>query len=403
MSTVVEIREKIGVFLPVVLSSLHCVSELDLATYTLLEGFIRGKTSLKSKDSLIKIQGVIDYMYEQINVGNWKDVKLFLRQTITIASYTKVLAILDHVSDLNELVLKEMLQTIDFGIMFGSVIYNEPQLLQKCATILSSSVKQNENSNANNFYLDTKADIDFIETPIEAIKIDSLKCPSMERFYTNYILQEKPVVLDKCMEQWPALFKWTDNNYFIKLAGLRTVSIEIGKEYTDSEWTQKLITVKEFIDTYIYQQNGPTGYLAQYPLFSQIPELYNDIIEPEYCSFSETDEAVNVMAWYGPKGTVSPLHHDPSKNLLAQVIGEKRIYLFSPKDSENLYPYENELLNNTARVDPRCPDLEKYPKYNDAKVYYCVLRPGQMLYIPPKWWHFVESLSVSFSVSFWWQ
>lgn len=39
-----------------------------------------------------------------------------------------------------------------------------------------------------------------------------------------------------------------------------------------------------------------------------------------------------------------------------------------------------------------------------AALPYCdvVLRPGQMLYIPPGWWHFVRSLSVSFSVSFWW-
>lgn len=32
-----------------------------------------------------------------------------------------------------------------------------------------------------------------------------------------------------------------------------------------------------------------------------------------------------------------------------------------------------------------------------------VLGPGQMLYIPPGWWHFVRSLSTSFSVSFWWK
>lgn len=27
---------------------------------------------------------------------------------------------------------------------------------------------------------------------------------------------------------------------------------------------------------------------------------------------------------------------------------------------------------------------------------------GEMLFIPSGWWHRVESLSVSFSVSFWW-
>lgn len=33
----------------------------------------------------------------------------------------------------------------------------------------------------------------------------------------------------------------------------------------------------------------------------------------------------------------------------------------------------------------------------------CVLEAGQMLFIPPGWWHYVKSTTVSFSVSFWWR
>ncbi len=32
----------------------------------------------------------------------------------------------------------------------------------------------------------------------------------------------------------------------------------------------------------------------------------------------------------------------------------------------------------------------------------CVLAPGECLYIPRHCWHYVRSLSPSFSVSFWW-
>ncbi len=32
-----------------------------------------------------------------------------------------------------------------------------------------------------------------------------------------------------------------------------------------------------------------------------------------------------------------------------------------------------------------------------------MLQPGQMLYIPPGWWHNVKAASVSISVSFWWR
>ena len=32
----------------------------------------------------------------------------------------------------------------------------------------------------------------------------------------------------------------------------------------------------------------------------------------------------------------------------------------------------------------------------------CILEEGDVLYIPVGWWHYVRGLSVSFSVSFWW-
>lgn len=40
-------------------------------------------------------------------------------------------------------------------------------------------------------------------------------------------------------------------DYFCQVAGCRTVPVELGARYTDEEWSQKLMTVGDFIDRYI--------------------------------------------------------------------------------------------------------------------------------------------------------
>jgi Cupin-like domain len=55
------------------------------------------------------------------------------------------------------------------------------------------------------------------------------------------------------------------------------------------------------------------------------------------------------------------------------------------------------------QVDIDAPDLEQFPQFADLKHWDCILEPGDMLFIPTEWWHYVKSLTVSFSVSFWWQ
>jgi len=55
------------------------------------------------------------------------------------------------------------------------------------------------------------------------------------------------------------------------------------------------------------------------------------------------------------------------------------------------------------QVDLDAPDAEqRFPGLADAPFRDCLLRPGQMLYVPPGWWHYVRALTISFSVSFWW-
>ena len=55
------------------------------------------------------------------------------------------------------------------------------------------------------------------------------------------------------------------------------------------------------------------------------------------------------------------------------------------------------------QVDVDAPDTEQFPQFADLDHWDCILEPGDMLFIPTRWWHYVKSSTVSFSVSFWWQ
>lgn len=133
---------------------------------------------------------------------------------------------------------------------------------------------------------------------------------------------------------------------------------------------------------------------------------------PEYCYYlgandddddDDVESSVDINAWFGPAGTVSPLHFDPKHNFLCQVIGEKYVRLYDERHSESLYPHEGNILRNTSQIDVENLDEQRFPLASGLPYWEGILRPGQMLYIPPRCWHYIRSLSISFSVSFWWE
>ncbi|XP_043691865.1 lysine-specific demethylase JMJ30 isoform X4 [Telopea speciosissima] len=183
----------------------------------------------------------------------------------------------------------------------------------------------------------------------------------------------------------------------------RSNEAEVGKNYLCTEWKQELITISQLLERIHSGDSttvGPT-YLAQHPLFDQIFDLRRDILVPDYC-YAGGGELRPLNAWFGPAGTLTPLHHDPHHNILAQVVGRKYVRLYPASISEDLYPYDEPMLSNSSQVDLDNPDEKQFPKAVDLDFMDCILEEGEMLYIPPKWWHYVRSLATSFSVSFWW-
>ncbi|EGP88566.1 uncharacterized protein MYCGRDRAFT_30460, partial [Zymoseptoria tritici IPO323] len=221
-----------------------------------------------------------------------------------------------------------------------------------------------------------------------------------------------PIIIPDLLSDWPALHLWRDLGYLHHrtMGGLRLVPIEIGSSYTSQDWSQKIVTFGQFADTYL----GPleshardsghvpkeVAYLAQHDLFAHIPSLARDIMSPSLLT------APRMNAWLGPAGTKTPLHTDPWHNLFCQVVGWKYIRLCPPEERERLYPRGKDGMgvdgSNTSGIDARKSHEVEFPHAEEARYVEAMLGPGDSLYVPLGWWHYVESATTSFSVSFWW-
>ena len=58
-------------------------------------------------------------------------------------------------------------------------------------------------------------------------KVERLSHISLEEFICNYFLRESPVIISGAIDHWPARTKWKDIKYLKKIAGDRTVPVEV--------------------------------------------------------------------------------------------------------------------------------------------------------------------------------
>merc|ERR1712060_851400 len=142
--------------------------------------------------------------------------------------------------------------------------------------------------------------------------------------------------------------------------------------------------------------------MSQHQLFHQCPELLESISVPSY-NIGQKSAPMN--AWIGTRGTVTTLHSDQGENLLCQVAGFKYVRLYGLDQTPKLYAShlraETKNAHGASPVRIEQPDLQKHPDFADAEYTETLLSPGDILYIPSGHWHYIRSLSTSFSVNFW--
>ena len=228
---------------------------------SLWSDLIRGKV-MEATDVLM------DLSWEMINTGHWKDVHVDWRSCFGHSSLLSVVMMSHCLTSLNDDELlsefKKMLRILDLGLL----MYPELRIMCKLATIIHRHIPHMVVSVTDQNCPKRLRTIAMIRTVVSDSKaidividskhqIRSVQSPEVCEFEEKFLKQDVPVVIRDSISHWPSIDetsgrKWSVQ-YLRSVAGHRTVPVEIGSKYTDSNWSQRLMTINEFIDQFIDQ------------------------------------------------------------------------------------------------------------------------------------------------------
>lgn len=154
----------------------------------------------------------------------------------------------------------------------------------------------------------------------------------------------------------------------------------------------------EFRDT----RSGRRLSMQQMSIADRLPELHGELVVPP-CVPAAAITDINL--WMASGASNTPLHYDNMHNLFAQLDGTKRFLLFNPDQSDLLYPGPLDIrTRHLSRVDLKAPDLQQFPRFEQAEYWEAVVEPGDLLFLPAFWWHQVSAQDeASVSVNYWWR
>ena len=225
---------------------------------------------------------------------------------------------------------------------------------------------------------------------------------SRDEFRDRYYAANRPVIMQNLMTGWRATTAWTPD-YLKSVAGDLMVEVMTGRD-ADPKYEMNgrqhrtELRFGDYIDmvysgkvTNDYAMVANNGFLQR----AEAQPLLKDFTAfPQYLNPASAGR--QSFLWFGPAGTVTPLHHDTSNILLAQVAGRKRYRIIPASQWQYVYN-GNGVFSD---VDCERPDLSRYPKFRHATVIDVVVEPGEVLFMPVGWWHHVRAVDVSMTVAF---
>ncbi|HUH29477.1 cupin-like domain-containing protein [Gelidibacter sp.] len=227
--------------------------------------------------------------------------------------------------------------------------------------------------------------------------IPRVKTITKEDFIKHYFKPQKPVVIERFIEEWPAYEKWR-LDYIKEIAGDKIVPLYDDRPVHHKDGFNEPHAKMKMADYIDLLKREPTKFrIFLWNALKEVPQLQNDYSYPD---FGLKLMKGLPMLFFGGKNSHTFMHYDID---LANIFhfhfeGKKLCILFDQKQNDYLYKIPHSLITRED-IDFSNPDLEKWPALKKAKGYKTELNHGEVLYMPEGYWHYMKYLTPGFSMS----
>ncbi|TXD50104.1 cupin-like domain-containing protein [Polaribacter sp. IC073] len=228
-------------------------------------------------------------------------------------------------------------------------------------------------------------------------EIDRVETLTKEDFIENYFKPQKPVVIERFIEDWPAYSKW-NLAYIKEVAGDKVVPLYDDRpvDFKDGfNEPHAKMKMSEYVDLL---KREPTKFrIFLWNVLKEVPVLQKDFKFPD---FGLRLMKGMPMLFFGGTNSYTFMHYDID---LANIFhfhfeGKKEVVLFNQKQNKYLYKVPYSLITRED-IDFSNPDFKKWPALKKAKGYKTNLEHGQVLYMPEGYWHYMKYITPGFSMS----
>lgn len=227
--------------------------------------------------------------------------------------------------------------------------------------------------------------------------IPRVKNITKEDFLKHFFKPQKPVVVERFIEEWPAYSKW-NLEYMKSVAGDKIVPLYDDRpvDYKDGfNEPHAKMKMADYIDLL---KKEPTKFrIFLWNILKEVPQLQRDFTYPD---FGLRLMKSLPMLFFGGKDSHTFMHYDID---LANIFhfhfeGDKEVVLFDQSQNKHLYKVPHSLITNES-INFSNPDYNKWPALKNAKGFKTTLQHGEVLYMPEGYWHYMKYVTPGFSMS----